>query len=42
MITQVIPVHETSIVRFIDNELDSEKLIIESGGSQNHLTDEQT
>lgn len=27
---------------FLDNYLDSEKLTIESGGSQRHLTDEET
>ena len=41
-IAQVLRVHETSVVRFIDNYLDSEKLTIESGGSQSRLTDEQT
>ena len=30
------------MVRFIDDYLDSEKLTIESGGSDSHLTDEQT
>jgi len=42
MIAQALRVHETSVVRFIDNYLDSEKLTIESGGSQSYLTDEQT
>ena len=42
MIAQVLRVHETSVVRFIDNYLDSEKLTIESGGSQSRLSDEQT
>ena len=39
MIAQALRVHETSVVRFIDNYLDSEKLTIESGGSQSYLTD---
>jgi hypothetical protein len=34
--------HETIAVHFIDDYLDSEQLTIESGGSQSHLTDEQT
>ena len=42
MIAQALRVHETSIVRFIDDYLVSEKLTIESGGSQSHLTHEQT
>lgn len=42
MIAQALRVHETSVVRFIDDYLDSEKLTIESGGSDSHLTVEQT
>ncbi|KGJ92107.1 helix-turn-helix domain-containing protein [Thalassotalea sp. ND16A] len=42
MIAQALRMHETSVVRFIDDYLDSEKLTIESGGSDSHLTDEQT
>ncbi len=42
MIAQALRVHETSTVRFIDDYLASEKLTIESGGSESHLTDEQT
>ena len=42
MIAQALRVHETSVVRFIEDYLASEKLTIESGGSQSHLTDEQT
>jgi hypothetical protein len=42
MIAQVLRVHETSVERFIDNYLDSEKSTIESSGSQSHLTEEQT
>jgi transposase len=42
MIAQALRVHETSVIRFIDDYLDSEKLTIESGGSDSHLTNEQT
>lgn len=42
MIAQALRVHETSVVRFIDDYLVSEKLTIASGGSQSHLSDEQT
>ncbi|MFT5636217.1 MAG: transposase [Cognaticolwellia sp.] len=42
MIAQALRVHETSMVRFIDDYLDSETLTRESGGSDSHLTDEQT
>lgn len=42
MIAQALRVHETSVVRFIDDYLNSEKLTIESGGSDSRLTDAQT
>jgi hypothetical protein len=42
MIALALRVHETSLVRFIDDYLYSEKLTIESGCSQSHLTDEKT
>ena len=42
MIAQALRVHETNVVRFIDDYLVSEKLTIESGGSDSRLTDEQT
>ena len=42
MIAQALRVHETSVVRFIDDYLVGEKLTIESGGSDSRLTDEQT
>ncbi len=42
MISQALCVQETSVVRFIDDYLDSEKLTIESGGSGSHLPDDQT
>ena len=42
MIAQALRVHESSVVRFIDDYLENEKLTIESGGSSSHLNDEQT
>jgi hypothetical protein len=33
MIAQALRVHKTSVVRFMDDYLDSKKLTIESGGS---------
>jgi hypothetical protein len=40
MIAQALRAHETSVVRFIDDYLVSEKLTIENGGSDSRLTDE--
>ncbi len=42
MIAQALRIHETSVVRYIDDYLTSEKLTINSGGSEGYLTDEQT
>ena len=42
MIAQALRIHETSVVRYIDDYLTSEKLTISSGGSNGYLTDEQT
>lgn len=42
MIAQALRIHETSVVRYIDDYLASEKLVINSGGSESYLTDVQT
>ncbi len=42
MIAQALRIHETSVVRSIDDYLTSEKLTINSGGSNGYLTAEQT
>ena len=42
MIAQALRIHETSVVRYSDDYLTSEKLTINSGGSDGYLTDKQT
>ncbi|WP_332248886.1 winged helix-turn-helix domain-containing protein [Psychromonas ingrahamii] len=42
MIAQALRIHETSVVRYIDDYVTSEKLTTNSGGSDSYLTDEQT
>ncbi|MFT5297327.1 MAG: transposase [Colwellia sp.] len=42
MIAQALRIHETNIVRYIDDYVTSEKLTINSGGSNSYLMDEQT
>lgn len=42
MIAQALRIHETSVVRYIDDYLTDKKLTINSGGSKGYLTDEQT
>lgn len=42
MIAQALRIHETSVVRYIDDYLARKKLMIESGGSSSILSDEQT
>lgn len=42
MIAQALRLHETSVVRHIDDFVKKEKLLPESGGSSSYLTQEQT
>ncbi|MFT6194522.1 MAG: hypothetical protein ACJASU_001423 [Cognaticolwellia sp.] len=42
MIAQTLRLYETSVVRYTENYLTSEKLTINSGGSDSYLTDKQT
>ena len=42
MIAQALRLHETSIVRYIDDYLTNEKLTINSGGSEGYLSPTQT
>ena len=42
MIAQALRIHETSIVRYIENYIRDEKLTCQSGGSEGYLTPEQT
>ena len=42
MIAQALRIHETTIVRYIDNYVRDEKLTCDSGGSQGYLSQEQT
>ncbi len=42
MIAQALRIHETSVVRYIDDYLTNEKLTVNSGGSEGYLNPEQT
>ncbi|MFT5840153.1 MAG: hypothetical protein ACI9UT_002664 [Flavobacteriales bacterium] len=42
MIAQALRIHETSVVRYIEDYLTNEKLTINSGGCDSYLTTEQT
>jgi len=42
MIAEALLLHETSIIRHIDDYIDKQKLCPKSGGSQSHLNQEQT
>ena len=42
MISQALRLHETSVVRYIDDYLTNEKLTVNSGGSEGYLNPKQT
>jgi hypothetical protein len=42
MISQALRLHETSVVRYIDDYLTNEKLTVNSGGSEGNLNPKQT
>lgn len=42
MIAQALRIHETSVVRYIDDYLTNEKLTLNSGGSEGYLNPKQT